>query len=68
MALIEFLLGYTEVGRSFECFFWVYSYYPVSCVQTWYYFFKYRQDVWYIKALVSNYTEIPPVLESYLNS
>ncbi|KAF8165087.1 hypothetical protein B0H34DRAFT_222439 [Crassisporium funariophilum] len=27
--------------------------YGVSCVQTWYYFFKYQQDVWYIKALVS---------------
>jgi len=28
--------------------------YGVSCVQTWYYFFKYRQDVWYIKALVAS--------------
>ncbi|KAF9057471.1 hypothetical protein BJ165DRAFT_35260 [Panaeolus papilionaceus] len=27
--------------------------YGVSFVQTWYYFFKYPQDVWYIKALVS---------------
>ncbi|PPQ75535.1 hypothetical protein CVT26_012525 [Gymnopilus dilepis] len=27
--------------------------YGVSFVQTWYYFMKYRQDVWYIKTLVS---------------
>ena len=38
----------------------------VSCVQTWYYFLKYRQDVWYIKVLVSNYTETHDIEESYI--